>query len=70
MIVENTTLAAQLGEIFAQQTSGSRAWKVTLADGKLRWGDGTATLDSEPEATFSQKFQAWLARVLHLDAQL
>jgi cardiolipin synthase C len=70
VIVEDATLAAQLGDIFALQTSGSRAWRVTLSEGKLRWGDGTETLDSEPQASFSQKFQAWLARVFHLDAQL
>jgi putative cardiolipin synthase len=70
VIVEDATLAAQLEEIFAQQTSGSRAWRVTLTDGKLRWSDGAETLDSEPQATFGQKFQAWLARVFHLDAQL
>jgi len=70
VIVEDATLAAQLGEIFALQTGGSRAWRVTLSDGKLRWTDGTETLDSEPKATFSQKFQAWFARVFHLDSQL
>jgi len=68
--VEDSTLAAQLGEIFALQTSGSRAWQVTLDGGSLRWGDGHRTLDSEPQATFGKKFQAWLARVFHLDAQL
>jgi putative cardiolipin synthase len=70
VIVEDATLAAQLGEIFDLQTSGSRAWKVSLAGGNLRWSDGQETLDEEPQASFSQKFQAWLARVLHLDAQL
>jgi len=70
VLVEDSTLAAQLGEIFALQTSGSRAWQVTLDGGSLRWGDGHRTLDSEPQATFGKKFQAWLARVFHLDAQL
>ena len=43
---------------------------MTLEGGSLRWGDGKETLDSEPHATGMQRFQAWLARVFHLDAQL
>jgi putative cardiolipin synthase len=70
VLVEDEKLAAQLGEIFALQTSGHRAWRVTLEGDSLRWGDGTETLGSEPQASFGKKFQAWLARVFHLDAQL
>ena len=70
VLVEDATLAAQLSGIFALQTVGNRAWHVTLEDGSLRWGDGKEWLDSEPRATGMQRFQAWLARVLHLDAQL
>jgi len=70
VIVENAALAAQLSGIFAWQTEGSRAWQVTLEKGDLRWNDGSQTLDSEPEATFGQKFQAWFAKAFHLDAQL
>lgn len=70
VIVESETLAAQLGAIFELQTSGSRAWQVTLANDKLNWADGTQTYDSDPEAGFGKKFQAWFARVFHLDAQL
>jgi hypothetical protein len=43
---------------------------VTLEGGSLRWGDGTETLNSEPNASFSRRFQAWLAKLFHLDAQL
>ncbi len=70
VIVENAALTAQLSGIFALQTAGSRAWKVTLEEGDLVWSDGTQKFDSEPEASAGQKFQAWLARILHLDAQL
>jgi len=70
VIVDNPYLAAQLDTIFAQQTRGSRAWHVTVEKGSLRWSDGTTVLDEEPQARFSKKFQAWLARLLHLDAQL
>ena len=47
-----------------------RAWSVTLVDGKLHWGDGQESFDSSPMASGSQKFQAWIARVLPLDSQL
>ena len=70
VLVEDETLAAQVGEIFALQTSGNRAWRVTLDGGSLRWEDSHETLTSEPQASFGRKFQAWLARVLHLDAHL
>jgi len=63
-------LTAQLRAIFEQQVSGTRAWQVTLANGKLRWSDGTRTYDSSPKASAGQKFQAWLAKVLPLDSQL
>ncbi|HET9475373.1 MAG TPA: phospholipase D-like domain-containing protein, partial [Steroidobacteraceae bacterium] len=70
VLVENATLAAQLDAIFRLETSGNRAWHVTLQDGSLRWEDGKESLDGEPRATGMQRFQAWLARVFHLDAQL
>ena len=70
VLVEDATLAGQLRELFALQTSGKRAWRVTLENGSLRWTDGQESLDSEPQASFGKKFQAWLARVFHLDAQL
>lgn len=68
--VENATLAGQLEEIFARQTQGEHAWHVTLEDGSLRWNDGREQFDSDPKAPASRRFQAWLTRVLHLDAQL
>jgi hypothetical protein len=43
---------------------------VTLQDGKVRWSDGSKTLDDSPQATRSKRFQAWLAKVLPLDSQL
>ena len=70
VLVEDEMLAKQLDEIFAAQTAGAHAWKVSLNDGGLTWSDGKETLDSEPRASGWRKFQAWLARVLHVDAQL
>ena len=70
VLVESPTLARQLDEIFARQVTGQRAWRVTLEHDALRWGDGVETFDSEPQAGMGRRFQAWLTRVLHLDAQL
>jgi len=70
VMVEDPVLAKQLDSLFDIQTSGAHAWHVTLVDGELRWDDGTETFKSDPKASGWQKFQAWLTRVLHLDAQL
>ncbi len=68
--VENPALAAQLEGLFERQTSGTYAWAVSLEDGDLRWTDGTWTYEKDPEASAGRRFQAWLARVLHVDSQL
>jgi cardiolipin synthase C len=70
VLVENTVLAQQLETIFARQSSGQRAWQVTLNDGDLHWSDGEENFDSDPKAPAGRRFQAWITRVLHLDAQL
>ena len=70
VFVEEPVIAAQLEAIFDQESTGERAWSVTLENGELRWTDGTRTYDSSPEASSGQKFQAWLAKVLPLDSQL
>lgn len=70
VLVESDALARQLQAIFAQQIADERAWRVTLASETLQWSDGQETFDSDPKAGFGRRFQAWLSRVLHLDAQL
>jgi putative cardiolipin synthase len=70
VLVEDASLAAELEQIFERQAAGARAWRVTLDHGELRWNDGDATLDSEPEASGWRKFQAWFARAFRLDSQL
>ncbi len=70
VMVEDEVLARQLDAIFATQTAGKHAWQVTLENDSLAWSDGEERFDSEPKASGSRKFQAWLTRVLHLDAQL
>jgi len=70
VLVDNAVLARQLEAIFEAQTSAQRAWVVTLQDGDLHWSDGTEDFDSDPKAGVGRRFQAWITRLLHLDAQL
>jgi putative cardiolipin synthase len=70
VLVTDPELARQFEQIFATQTSGSRAWSVTLKGGDLTWSDGNATYDSEPLASAFQRFQAWGARLLPVESQL
>jgi putative cardiolipin synthase len=70
VLVESPALAHQLKTIFAGQIAPEHAWQVTFVDDELRWSDGTETFDRDPKASAWQRFQAWVTRVLHLDAQL
>ena len=70
VLVEDPVLAGQLSGIFALQTNGSRAWQVSLEGDELRWTDGELSYDSDPKASAGQRFQAWLARIFHIDAHL
>jgi putative cardiolipin synthase len=70
VLVENEELASQLEQIFQQQTDGAHAWHVSLEQGKVSWSDGRDRLDKEPDASLGRRFQAWFARMFHLDAQL
>jgi cardiolipin synthase C len=70
VLVEHVAVARELEEIFSEQTTGARAWKVSLQNEAVSWSDGTQTFDSEPKASWGRRFVAWIARVFHLDAQL
>ena len=70
VMVEDEVLTRQLEAIFATQTAGPHAWQVTLKDGEMGWSDGEESFDSDPKASGWRRFQAWMTRVLHLDAQL
>ena len=70
VLVENAVLASQLDAIFTTHASGQRAWEVMLKDGDLAWTDGKETFDSDPKASAGKRFQAWISRVLGLDALL
>jgi putative cardiolipin synthase len=70
VLVKDMALTGELESSFDRQTDGAHAWRVTLKKGDLRWTDGRETFDSDPKASGWRRFQAWLTRVLHLDAQL
>jgi putative cardiolipin synthase len=70
VLVEDATLAVQLAALFEQQSGPRHAWQVTLDEGRLAWSDGRETHARDPEATAWQRFQAWITKVLRLDAQL
>ena len=70
VLVESPALVEQFRAIFESQTAGSHAWRVTREAGEMRWADDQGVSSKEPQTTFSQRFQAWFARVLRIDAQL
>jgi putative cardiolipin synthase len=70
VLVEDGVLAVQLEALFDRQVNAQHAWRVSVEDGDLVWSDGNETFDHDPKASGWQRFQAWLTRVLHLDAQL
>jgi putative cardiolipin synthase len=70
VMVGSPELARQFMGIFDHQTAGDRSWRVTLSDGHTIWSDGVKTYDSAPDASAGRKFQAWLAGVLPIEAQL
>lgn len=70
VLIENETLAKEMEDLFTVQITGARAWNVTLAEGDLRWTDGTDTFANDPHSSIGQRILAWLAGVLRLDAHL
>jgi putative cardiolipin synthase len=70
VFVGDPALARQLEALFAQESGPSRAWAVTLVEGKVHWSDGQESYDASPMASGGQKFQAWIARVLPINSQL
>jgi putative cardiolipin synthase len=70
VFVGDPALARQLEALFAQESGPSRAWAVTLVEGKVHWSDGQESFDASPMASGGQKFQAWIARVLPINSQL
>jgi putative cardiolipin synthase len=70
VLVKSDVLAKEFEAIFAAQSAGLHAWRVTLDKDDLSWSDGHETFNSDPKASVGRRFQAWFARVLNLEAQL
>jgi len=70
VLVENAALTRELEALFDSHVTGQHAWRVTLEDGGLRWSDGEKDYSNDPDASGWRRFQAWLTKALHLDAQL
>jgi putative cardiolipin synthase len=70
VLASHPVLAKELTELFDEKIQGGRAWRVSLVEGELSWSDGTRTVEKEPDATFSQRFQAWLMKILPVESQL
>lgn len=70
LLVDEPVIAAQVTALFQRMTSPAAAWEVGLENGDLHWIDGDATFHKEPEASFSRRFQAMLARWLPVEALL
>jgi putative cardiolipin synthase len=70
VFVSDASLAAEVEALFALEIRPERAWQVTHDEHGLRWDDGIETHGHDPGASAGRRFQAWLAKVLRLDAQL
>ncbi|HSM04032.1 MAG TPA: phospholipase D-like domain-containing protein, partial [Longimicrobiales bacterium] len=71
VVVVNPALARQLESVFARRIESACAWRVALASGgRLQWTDGDRTCRREPDASVGRRLQAWLARMLPIEAQL
>jgi putative cardiolipin synthase len=70
VLVESAVLAKQFEAIFVTQTDGLHAWQVALEKDDLKWSDDKKSFDSDPKASLGRRFQAWVARVLNMEAQL
>lgn len=70
ILIDHPEVAARLSDLFTAMIAPSAAWEVTQVDGDLRWSDGSQVHDKEPEAGFSRRFQARLARWLPVETLL
>jgi putative cardiolipin synthase len=70
VLVRSETLTGEFETLFAAQTSGNRAWKVTLDEDGLRWSDGSEQFERDPQASAGKRFMAWLTRWLPVEPQL
>ncbi|WP_162454722.1 phospholipase D-like domain-containing protein [Pseudoxanthomonas kalamensis] len=70
VLVRHPALAEQLAAIFQRQLRPRNAWQVQLRDGRLVWSDGEREWEHEPEAGATQRFLAWLMKLMPVESQL
>ncbi len=71
ILVEHPQLAKEMRALYSTATAGQFSWRVELdADEKLTWKDDKNLHQSEPDAGFSRRFQAFLMRILPVETQL
>lgn len=70
VLAAHPELAEEMRVLYQRQIQGDRAWKVSLPDGELSWTDGSQTWTGEPDSAASQRFLAWLMKILPVESQL
>jgi cardiolipin synthase C len=71
ILAEHPQLAKELRTMYGAFTIGKFAWQVGVdADNNLTWTDDAGMVEKEPEASLSQRFQAFLLRILPFESQL
>lgn len=70
VLVQSEILSAEFETLFTAQSSGNRAWKVTLEEDGLEWSDGSERFERDPQASTGKRFMAWLTRRLPVEPQL
>lgn len=70
VLAAHPELTEEMQGIYQRQIQGDRAWKVSLPDGELSWTDGSQTWTGEPDSAASQRFLAWLMKILPVESQL
>lgn len=71
VVFEHPALVRQIREIFADETSPEKSYRVLADDGRIVWQDGgQATLRAEPQAGLARRLTATVIRFLPVQSQL
>ncbi len=70
VLVRDEQVAKEMQRLFLTQANDTRAWKLSLDDGKLHWHDDSGIYDSEPESTLSRRAMTWLMGLLPIERHL
>ena len=71
ILVEDPQLARELRAMYRAATAGQFSWRVDVdVGGSLTWKDDQGIRQREPDASLSRRLQAFLMRILPVEAQL